>query len=271
MPQHKPGFFLPEAHRIALGDHAGYFHINKFGRNPVVNTTEEDLWEPGGLETMLTTPTVLYASCEDTNATQVIEVDGLDANWQIQRQFVTLETGQGQVAVPGTWLRLQRAFQVSPSPPPADDVWIAEADDLTLGVPDTASKVHAHIGYSAAVHTHQTEKAMYTIARGCQALCTGFEGGIETPSGASRTAQLGLEIANLATDNTLDTPTPLWAPFRRVAEMNFKSDGDTHEIERFDDSPILLPEGTMIHIRGVASADTELHGSFDLIMMPAPS
>lgn len=151
-------FFL----RVSLGLVSGHSYINKFGRNPDLDTGANgaDIWTQGGLYTFLSAAATLYVSSSQVADTQEITVQGLDATWAYQEQTVDL-TGQTQAAIPGTWLRVFRAFN-SDGTPTTGDVYIAETDTLTGGVPDTASKIKAKID----IYAQQTLMAIYTVPLG---------------------------------------------------------------------------------------------------------
>ena len=112
-------------------------------------TDPEDVWNQGGTYTYLTAATTLYLSSSNNGDTEPITVYGLDANWDPQVITTTL-TGQTQVAA-GTWLRINRIVNSSMNLATGQgtdllgDVYLAETDTLTGGVPDTASKIKAKI------------------------------------------------------------------------------------------------------------------------------
>jgi hypothetical protein len=102
---------------IALGLVADVSFIRKFGANRSVDTgsVPESIWSGGGLypwPAAAVALEVLSASTADDAATGqgawTIEVQGLDANWEMQRATVTLD-GQLVVAIPGSWIRVFRA------------------------------------------------------------------------------------------------------------------------------------------------------------------
>lgn len=154
---------VDRAINISSGSVNGYSSVHKFGRNPDVDidTDPEDVWSYGGSYTFLSSAQTLYVSSSDaSDTTQSIKVEGLDANWEPQTQSATLN-GQNQVALSGTWLRVFRAYNDSGTNLNGD-VYVAESDTLTGGVPDTASKVKAHV---ESVY-QQTLMAIYTIPAG---------------------------------------------------------------------------------------------------------
>jgi hypothetical protein len=99
----------------------------------------------------------IYASSSSTADVQLIEVQGLDANWAPQTVNVTL-SGQTPVEVAGTWFRVFRAMNRG-SVTLAGDVYFAESDTYTTGVPNTPSRWKAKILSQA----NQTLMAMYTV------------------------------------------------------------------------------------------------------------
>ena len=247
--------------------------IHKFGRNTDVGTSEEDIWSVGGDETLLTSAATMYASCEDnTNGVgQVIKVEGLGPNWELQEGRVTL-TGQSQApitkvdGIAATWTRIHRAYQISAAPDPVDDVWIAEADTLTLGVPNTATKIHALIDYTDAAQ--QTEKALLTVPAGYAGLIYGAQAYMDDPTtGAARFCNVGLEVAELA--EGANVASPLWAPRRRVMSLVVST---AHvAVEHMLLWPIVVDELTNIHLRAKASIESNISGSFELILVPKVS
>jgi len=94
--------------------------------------------------TYFTLATQLYASSTDAgDTTATVAVVGLDSNFDEVTRTVTLN-GQNQVALSGTMLRVFSAV-VTGSTQVNGDVYIAETDTLTAGVPDTDSKKQVKI------------------------------------------------------------------------------------------------------------------------------
>lgn len=251
---------------------SGAYAVRKFGEALGVGTTERDLWNgPTDNETLLTTAQTMYASCTDnTNGVgQRIKVEGLDGNWDVQSGYALL-TGQTQAAVVGddgsavTWTRVHRAFQVSAAPDPVGDVYIAESDTLTAGVPDTGTKVHGYLDFDASA-AHQTEKALYTIPRAHVGVLLDMTAGIEKAGGQSRSADVFLEIQELALGATVDSPS--WAPFRRIQEMDLNTSSTVWAQETFT-IPFIFSPLTNVHLKCLASSSSDLIGSFEMIVVP---
>jgi hypothetical protein len=245
--------------------------ILKFGRNPAVGTSEEDVWLVGGDETLMTTAATVYASCTDnTNGVgQVLLVEGLDANWEQQEGHVTL-TGQTQAAITkvdgsaATWLRIHRAYQISATPDPVGDVYLAELDGtIVAGVPQDGTKIHGFIDFTDAAQ--QTEKGMYTIPAGYIGLIYGYQAYMNAPTtGSARYAQVAIEIAELA--DGADVSNPSWAPRRRIIEAVVGT--ANVDVEHMLPHPLVVDELTNVHLRALASATSDISASFEMIIVP---
>jgi len=255
--------------RLALGAAPGIIVVHKFGANAVVGTTEEDVWSVGGKETLLTTGTTMFVSCEDNvnGVGQIIRVEGLDENWELVSADVVL-TGQTQAQVGATngWTRIHRAYQVSAEPDPVGDVWIAESDTLTAGVPNTATKIHGFVDYTDAAQ--QTEKAMFTVPAGYRAVMYQFHAEMgDISTGAARTANVSVEQQNLS--DTATVASPSWAPWRRILGHAIANTANSEITNlRF---PLVFPELTNIHVRASATASSVIDAEFTLLLLPMPT
>tara|TARA_R110000824_G_scaffold14962_3_gene63302 strand:+ start:92 stop:889 length:798 start_codon:yes stop_codon:yes gene_type:complete len=113
------------------------------------NSVFETLWDFGGDMTYLTADTQLYASSDNAADTAVILlIQGLDDNYIQTDRTVTLN-GQTQVALSGLLFRVHAVIVGNGTNTPLGNVYIAEADSLTLGVPDTQAKVKAKVELNA--------------------------------------------------------------------------------------------------------------------------
>ncbi len=255
--------YIPFGGGVDKLDDVKFWH--KFGQNPVVEATEEDIWTTGGTETLPTSGVTMWIACTDnTNGVgQVIRVDGLDESWTYKTEFVTL-AGQTPVQIgdASSWTRIHRAYQVSASPDPVGDVYIAEDDtDFSLGVPQTASNIHGFIDFTNA--SQQTLKCMLTVPAGHEALLYGFNAQIGTPSGAARTVNVFIEVQELARGATVGSPS--WAPFRRIDEHSLISDAQSSAAEEYNFPLGPFPQLTNIHARATASASSIVVADMSII------
>jgi hypothetical protein len=273
MASQPTNYLQTQSDRISMGFFSNdVFAVNKFGANADVGTSEEDIWLQGGTETLLTTAQSLYVSCTAASGadTQEIQISGLDGNWDRQVGYATLDNRNQAIVTAAdgsaqTWTRVHRAFQSSAAPDPVGDVYIAESDTLTAGVPDTATKVHAFIDYTNAAN--QTQKAMYTVPKGFTALIHTVAGNlVEASGGSARSCILALEIAQLARGATTDNPS--WTPFRRISEINVSTSGPSAVINY--KYPLIVPQMTNIHLRGLATASLSVLGQFQMVVVRDP-
>ena len=114
-----------------------------FGRNPDVDPAAPELiWDFGGIETYLTADTEIFLSSTSASDTNVgVFVWGMTDDYNFKIETHIFSAGQLQQSI-GSFFRIFRLVIVS-NDAPLGDIYAAEADTLTLGVPDTDSKVHA--------------------------------------------------------------------------------------------------------------------------------
>lgn len=134
--------------QIAAGTVPGVAIGLMVGKNSAVGTTAtETVWDQGGNYTYLSADTTLYVSSTSASDTAVsIVVPGLDDTYTEVTRTATLN-GQTQVALNGDLFRNKDLIVVS-STTPVGDIYLAESDTLTAGVPDTASKIKGKIPLS---------------------------------------------------------------------------------------------------------------------------
>jgi len=133
----KSQFFLD----IARGLIPGFSTDSILSFNPDVDiASEETIWEQGGLYTYLTADTELFFSSSDASDTNIgLKIEGMTDDFLVKNTLFTFTAGQSQQSI-GVFFRIFKITVISGNSP-VGDVYIAEADTLTLGVPDTASKI----------------------------------------------------------------------------------------------------------------------------------
>jgi hypothetical protein len=256
---------LPDLWRVLFDQYADLDFKVQFGENPSVGTSEEDLWTAGGKETLLTTGTTLYLSSTEAGADQTMLVEGLDENWDPYQASVAL-TGQSQVQVGNTggWTRVFNGFQISPDPSEGGDVYIAESDTLTAGVPDTAAKVHGHADFSTDGNG-AFRKAMITVPKDCSVLVLGVLADMRAASaGAARSVNGFLEAQLPSTIHTPESPS--WAPFRKFVEFELTTNSPQVQV-----APALptgpFPAFTNIHLRAAATAASDVNSALQYLLI----
>lgn len=151
---------------VARGNINGVSAVVKFGSNEEVGTTEEDIWEFGGVYNWLDKAIYLQFSSSDVDdspggtGARTIIIYGLDENWTKQSETIILN-GQTIVNSTNTYRRIYRmvAIEVGSSGNPEGIIY-SYAGTQTAGVPDNDLQVYAIINDGEG----QTLMAVYTTA-----------------------------------------------------------------------------------------------------------
>lgn len=155
---------------IAQGNVTGASFIHKFGNAPDFDTSdgEVDIWD--GAEdgepyeamtyTFSTIADIDSLSSESTNDTQNIEIQGLDADYNLVTQTIQL-SGQTRVPLSTNLIRVFRLKNVS-STNLVGHVFCFINTTLSGGIPTTPANIRAVIHPD----NNQTEMAIYTIPAG---------------------------------------------------------------------------------------------------------
>lgn len=142
--------------------------VFKFGHGHNLQTVDAptDLWEGSkGLYPFQTSPVKLYASSSSaSDVGKPLTIEGLDENGIIKRATVILN-GQTQVAISGLWWRQYRGFNSDSGTLFVGDIYVAEQDTLTGGIPNTASKIKLQV----EPLFQQTQMLVYTTPRDWEA------------------------------------------------------------------------------------------------------
>ncbi len=152
--------------RIPRGDFYDMSSINKFGANAeITKDTYEDIWDGGGEYPFPTTAVITKISQTTDQAAmrgETIEVQGLDANWDLIVQTIDLDGSNTTTAVTLT-TPLIRVFRLKV----LADVVI----DATVRCHNTAEDVDYAI---MGIGNNQTLMAIYTVPRGYTAYLTKY-------------------------------------------------------------------------------------------------
>ena len=146
---------------IAKGSIPGHSYINKFGHNPAVATTGEDVWSGGGTyafypDTAKFMKLVCDSSSDSIGGTGALTVlvYGLDSNFAEINETVTT-TGTAAVLLVNKYIRMYRALVLT-----AGSSRINAGD---IAIQDTASGI---VGAFIAADDGQTQQAIYTVPAG---------------------------------------------------------------------------------------------------------
>ena len=152
----------PFLQAVAEGEIDGYSVVEKFGENPDIDTATdpEDIWSHGGLYTFSTSADIDSVSSSSASDTNEVTIQGLDSNWALVTQTVTL-TGQTRKALTTPLIRCFRAWN-SNSVDYVGDIHVYVDTTLSGGVPVDTTKIRAEI----TIGSGQTEMCIYTIPAG---------------------------------------------------------------------------------------------------------
>lgn len=188
------------------------YPVNKFGDNQDVGVSEEDVWTFGGTQTDLTSGAEHFISSSNASDTNVeVTVEGISNTWVLQTAVITFTSGQSQQTLGAglSWIRINRAW-VSGSTPSVGDLYIAESDTLTLGVPDTAAKVRGKL----TIINQQTELARYAIPVGYtgflfdHAVSSGYTSTVKTANTLAKIREFGGVFRKMWGANTTGNTVP---------------------------------------------------------------
>lgn len=154
---------------ISKGNLEGVSHVNKFGRNTDIDTTQEDIWDGGGDYTFSTSADITDIVSSNAGDTMSIEVQGLDSGWNLVVQNVTL-TGTTSATLGTALIRVFRARNLTST---------AALGDIQIGVGSTTSSFSAaNLRAQISLGYEQTRMAIYTIPNGKTGYMTSHWGNI---------------------------------------------------------------------------------------------
>lgn len=152
---------------IAAQKYPHVTHVHKFGRNPSVSTTGEDIWETGGHYVWPSTGflvSAISASTEDSAAgigARTLVLSGLSTDFEEQTEEINLN-GAAEVTSTGTFIRLNSAY-VNQVGAYAQSTAGSNEGVITIYDNGTTSYIQATINSSGNIGAGQTEIARYTI------------------------------------------------------------------------------------------------------------
>jgi hypothetical protein len=165
---------------IASGNVPGSYGINKFGRNTDVDQVVEAIWDGGGTSNYTPTGTwsataeIDYAVSSSASDTGAIEIQGLDANWDLVIQTVTL-TGTTAAALSTNLIRVFRVKNTSAT---------AAVGTIQVGVGSTTSAFTAgNLRAQITIGYDQSLMALYSVPLGKTAYMTNWSASLNKGSG----------------------------------------------------------------------------------------
>lgn len=161
------GLMYDYALEVSKGNITGVSYVNKFGRNTDIDTTQEDVWDGGGTYTFSTTADITDIVSSNAGDTMSIEVQGLDTNWELVTQDVTL-TGTTSATLTTALIRVFRMKNLSST---------AALGNIQVGVGSTTTSFTAgNLRAQITLGYEQTQMAIYTIPSGKKGYLTNIWG-----------------------------------------------------------------------------------------------
>ena len=179
---------------MAKGNIEGHSFIHKFGATPDFDSGDGvvDIWDganDGGIDEMQytysTTAAIDSVSTDEAGATQEVEVQGLDSDYGVVTQTVTLN-GHQRVALSTPLIRTFRMKNVSVTDFAATVV-AYENTAIVDGIPSDTTKIRAVVDNV----NNQTLMALYTIPAGKTGYMRSFFAG---SAGASKTTDYVIDL-----------------------------------------------------------------------------
>jgi hypothetical protein len=226
---------------IAKGESNGYSVVHKFGANFDVdnNSEPETVWTGGGLYpwSALDTAQTLYALSESGEDTGTLEIQGLDENYNVQTEELTL-TGTAAVTTTKAFLRVYRMIYTGDG--------TGNVGVITARVTSSSGTVVAQIG----VGFSQTLMCIYTVPAGYTAYMMAGDFSVQK----NKDAQVLL------------MQRPFGKPNFRIAHM-----AEVYESTyRYDfPIPLPLPEKTDLEVRAdnVEANNTRVTSNFTMALI----
>jgi len=146
---------------VAKGNIPGHSAVNKFGHNPAVAVTGEDVWSGGGTYAFYPDTAHGMVLVADSSADSVggtgaltVQVYGLDSNWAEINETVTT-AGTDEVALANKYIRMYRAI-----------VLTAGSLEINSGAISIRTASDSTVGAYIAANDGQTQQAIYTVPAG---------------------------------------------------------------------------------------------------------
>lgn len=235
----------------SLGDILGLSTIDKFGRNPDVDTAaEEDIWDGGGAWIPPTTARIHDVTSSSGNDTalgtgaRTVEVFGLDSNFLEIDEVVTLD-GTNDVVTVNSYTMIYRMVIRS-----------AGSGEKNAGIITATAQTDNTVTAQINVGNNQTLMAIYQIPADKTGIILSWYASINRTTGSADSGDFKL----------------LLKPFDEVFQVKrfigLQTDGASYIFQPFT-IPIIVQEKTIIKMGcvDVSSNNTDVSGGFDIVMI----
>lgn len=226
---------------IAKGNVTKHSFIEKFGRNTAVASGgTETIWDGSSLYSYPASATITHVISGEAADTMDVEVQGLDANFNLVTQEATLN-GTTQVALSTALIRVFRVKILGGSDPAG-----------AISVTDTGqSNTYAQV----TAGTNQTNMAVYTIPNGYTGYLVGWYASILRATGTNA-AVADVDLFRRTTGGV----------FRSTQPVGIQNTGGNYWQYRFP-CPLELAAKTDVEVRATPSANADMSAGFTVILV----
>ena len=223
---------MPLGLAIQRGNIPNFSGVQKFGYNSSVGTSFETIWDGGGDYTFITSSGTATATSSDTDDnTGTIQIFGLDSNYDLAEETLTIGGSAGSVS----FIRVFRALMKTAN------TGNANVGTITITVSSTTvAQILPTYG--------QTLMAIYTVPRKYQAYLVQLDVG----SSKDLENEIKFRIKQIDNGNVWNTRSFITAR-GGFTEKNYHV-------------PEIILEKTDIEMRAKSSATSSISGGFELIL-----
>lgn len=246
---------------IAQGGISNKQVIHKFGKNPAVGTSWEDVWGIGGDYTFLQTATTVEAISLDTNDTvagtgaRIITIEGLDANFLEVSENINMNGTTATTATTQTFIRITRAYIIE-----VGTYGGTNFNDITIRVSSAGATLAFISGEetsgTSGYGSGQTEGTMYCVPADKTAYMTSLSVNVD----GSKSADVHFYQRKNADDITTG--------FSGVRRILYQADAISGGVQHIFSSYLKFEEKTDIWVRAVlGTGSASINAQYDLILV----
>lgn len=248
---------------IAQGLVTGHSFVHKFGNAPDFDTGDGSVYiwdgaDDGGINqmqyTFSTSADIDSLSSSDNGDTQDVEVQGLDADYNLVTQTITL-TGQTRVPLTTSLIRVFRLKNVGATDFAGQVYCYVNTADTTPadGVPDDLTKIRAMVNNG----NNQTLMAMYTVPNGKTGYLRSWFGSV---AGASRDTNFEVDLK----------ARPFGGVFQLKHRSSLSPTGTSYMNHQYVEPEVFVAKTDIImkvKVTAAAITDASFSAGFDLVLI----
>lgn len=203
-------------------DGGKWSHIHKFGSNPALSGSEETIWSAGGLYPWadLAVPQILFVSSAGANDDGTVTIQGLDQDWALVEETVSLAGSPSQITTINTFRRVFRALYTGGP----------NVDVITIRTLSHAGTIVAQIDAGKS----QTLMSVYTIPAGHIGYLVGYTSGVGKLDNADVFLYVGTQGQNFRIKSEMSVyqsvqhqPFTIPLQFGEKTDIDFRAKGTT--------------------------------------------